>query len=364
MSFTDNIKPITPSLSQLKTGTPAIKVGGKVLVGGIGGNFIPDGFANVAAGYVTVSDSVVTLHDLTNNTTKVIDKLYMTDTGVDEPQYQGGGSSMNFYKCASVDSDSGWTGRLATIDDTTGVWSFSSDSTEGLTYGKLPIPVVGGIYAGENCICRISEYNVGIPQEGIVFYAPFNSVENAASTGQTFSYIGNPVSEVVNGIQSVRFDNTTYLNTKIISSINDSTIIGTELTFSLWIKASASDGIWTTYNPLDFPNYYNAERLSTDSNKTLGIQNYGTIDGAQLTDIMTHVALVFSSGVVYAYINGQLAGQQSGGDGIRSGWSIHSTTSNAAYNSTMHMAALRVYNRALSATEISLLASQFTPTNS
>ena len=43
MSFQDNLKNITPNLSQIKTGTPVIKVGNNYIVGGIGGDFIPGG---------------------------------------------------------------------------------------------------------------------------------------------------------------------------------------------------------------------------------------------------------------------------------------------------------------------------------
>ena len=43
MAFTDNIKQIAPSLVQLKNNTPVLIVDNKVLVNGIGGNFIPAG---------------------------------------------------------------------------------------------------------------------------------------------------------------------------------------------------------------------------------------------------------------------------------------------------------------------------------
>lgn len=77
-------------------------LGNKVIVAGIGGNFIPGAqsssdststaVADISAGYITVSDSVVTLHDLTKGITSIADKIYIPDTGVEEPDYAAGGT--------------------------------------------------------------------------------------------------------------------------------------------------------------------------------------------------------------------------------------------------------------------------------
>ena len=101
MAFTDNIKEITPAITQLKSNTPVIVIDGKIYVAGIGGNFIPgnaaasqSGTANIAAGYITISDSVITVHNVTDGTTSTTDKLYIADTGVEDPDYQSGGGSV------------------------------------------------------------------------------------------------------------------------------------------------------------------------------------------------------------------------------------------------------------------------------
>lgn len=68
-------------------------------------------------------------------------------------------SSMNFYKCSSVDtSNSTWSGKLATISDSTGIWYFSSDSVSGLTYDGYHVPIVGRVYAGQDCIFQVIDY--------------------------------------------------------------------------------------------------------------------------------------------------------------------------------------------------------------
>ena len=67
-----------------------------------------------------------------------------------------GGSSMDFYKCTSVSSDSSmtWTGRKAVLNE--GVYSFESNSTEGLSYGTV-VPIIGNTYT-RDCLTRIILY--------------------------------------------------------------------------------------------------------------------------------------------------------------------------------------------------------------
>lgn len=58
-----------------------------------------------------------------------------------------GGTSVEYYKCASVDTSAKtWSGYKAVFDSTAGTWSFESDVTEGLTYTSVT-PTVGGIYS-------------------------------------------------------------------------------------------------------------------------------------------------------------------------------------------------------------------------
>ena len=66
--------------------------------------------------------------------------------------YEGestGGTSAEYYKCASVDvSAKTWSGYKAVFDSGTGTWSFSDTVTEGLSYTSVT-PVVGGIYSAD-----------------------------------------------------------------------------------------------------------------------------------------------------------------------------------------------------------------------
>lgn len=66
--------------------------------------------------------------------------------------YEGestGGTSAEYYKCASVDTEANtWSGYKAVFDSTAGTWSFESDVTEGLAYTSVT-PIVGGIYSAD-----------------------------------------------------------------------------------------------------------------------------------------------------------------------------------------------------------------------
>jgi hypothetical protein len=60
-----------------------------------------------------------------------------------------GGTSAEYYKCASVDTEAKtWSGYKAVFDSTAGTWSFESEVTEGLAYTSVT-PVVGGIYSAD-----------------------------------------------------------------------------------------------------------------------------------------------------------------------------------------------------------------------
>lgn len=71
--------------------------------------------------------------------------LKMFLTGVPLPDGLVGGSSVEFYKCASVDtSTKTWTGYKAILEN--GVYSFEETFVEGLTYDDNFVPSPGKIY--------------------------------------------------------------------------------------------------------------------------------------------------------------------------------------------------------------------------
>ena len=71
-------KQIAPNVSEIKTGTPAIKIGDKYVVGGIGGNFIPGGL--ISTGGVNTSDATATEADILYGKTAYVANGKVTGT--------------------------------------------------------------------------------------------------------------------------------------------------------------------------------------------------------------------------------------------------------------------------------------------
>lgn len=122
MAFVNNIKNIAPNLSDIKTGTPLIKIGSNYVVGGIGGNSIPC-------------------------------------------RQCGSSTNMNFYKCASVDTiNHKWTGYKAIFNNLKGYYEFEETITNNLTYDPLMIiPVINECYTN-GALLHIEPYSPGIIQ--------------------------------------------------------------------------------------------------------------------------------------------------------------------------------------------------------
>lgn len=166
----NNIKPIIPQLAQIKNYTPALKIGDKYFVNGIGGNFVPSG-----------------------------------------------AGSMDFYKCASVDTtNQTWTGYKAVQDQVTHIYSYEATATSGLTYSVVT-PAIGKVYA-DGALIEASLY-VGIPVNGLVFYASLSET-----------------SETVQGIPCTYFNGTRYLN------FSDNDLPHPNVfSVSLWAKGNVQD---------------------------------------------------------------------------------------------------------------------------
>lgn len=73
-----------------------------------------------------------------------------------------GGTSAEYYKCASVDTEAKtWSGYKAVFDSGAGTWSFEDTVTEGLTYTSVT-PIVGGIYSAD-ALAIVSFLYTGTP---------------------------------------------------------------------------------------------------------------------------------------------------------------------------------------------------------
>lgn len=332
--MTEGFTDITPPISSILTYTPAMKIGSSIIVGGIGGNFIPGG---------------------------------------------GGGSSssMNFYKCASVDTTNhAWTGYLASVDSSTGVWSFASTATSGLSYDRIT-PVVGSVY-DEDCTFLVTKYRTGLPEDGLIFYLPLN--EDPGETDATgvyalyFGSIGNiAYGEEVEGLTGTIMGSTAAITGPNFNSVlsNDS---AQELTISCWTKNITSGNTYGGFgfNPKvggsvsTFKPYTGCVFQADDSyGVTSGDERRVTATTTSVSGVH-HVLLTYGSNTVKIYVDGVFKG--SGAYYISN--KLFGYESNYApcilghpgEGGSSFYKAFRIYNRVLDSSEIAALAAEFTPT--
>jgi hypothetical protein len=273
-----------------------------------------------------------------------------------------GGSSMEFYKCASVDTSAKtWTGYKAVLTD--GVYSFEESVTSGLTYTAIT-PVIGRVYTAD-ALCEIKKLFDGslIPTEGQVFYVPLAQASTTAETGQTLTPSGNVTYSTVDGIPCAAFDGQSYLSFQ-----DDGLPIGaTPRTVSIWLKPTASMSDVVIFNYGADSSYQRFGLFLYDSRLVVGIGG-GVSDYVECNPFdlnkWYHIALTLSSNTVAFYVDGQSVGSIT-----------LSTTPNTTLSGTGYIchrngegfngcvASCRIYDRVLSDDEIAELAREFTTDN-
>lgn len=273
-----------------------------------------------------------------------------------------GGTSAEYYKCASVDTEAKtWSGYKAVFDSTAGMWSFESDVTEGLAYTSVT-PIVGGIYSADALIKISSMWN-GVPSENLVFYLPLSET-TIADVGPELTASGTIVHTVMNGIQCAYFNGSSYLRASAVSMPTGAS----PRALSLWFKykdipgATSSDaavfaGWGTTISLGRFDAYVEAKELYII---------YSSV--ALKTDIKIqdtnwhHVLLQYDGSTSEIYYDGQLAASEAKTLDTKNNYLYVGARENGEYAFDGYLAGIRIYNRAMTGTEIAYLASEFTPT--
>lgn len=341
----ENLIDVKPS--QIPAGTLAVKIGEDVFTAGS----VTVG-EEVTAGYFAKDGDDLKFYPAGSQTGEIVSEIMIADTGKEEPQYEGGsGPSMNFYKCASVDtSNSTWSGHLANISDSTGIWYFSSDSTS-LTYDRLT-PVVGSVYDG-GCSFQVVKYKVFIPSNGLVLYAPLSTSHSETEEGTSIISTGTISHSEYHGIPCAVCSSTRLMTTFPVAN-------GSPFTYSFWASAEEVGYIFSVGS--------NNGYLMMDSSRYLYYgSSYVLPTGyAPLSDFQ-HYLITYDGTSLSLYNNGALLTSVFAN-------SLYSSTdfalcgltynSSSQYQFTGYTAAHRVYNRVLDSTEISALANEFHPTAS
>ena len=111
-----------------------------------------------------------------------------------------GGTSAEYYKCASVDTEAKtWSGYKAVFDSTAGTWSFSDTVTGGLSYIGIT-PVVGKIYSADTTIQVGYIKLAGIPNDETVKFLLY---PKSSGTLEDISAGGNGVTVTNTGSVAV-----------------------------------------------------------------------------------------------------------------------------------------------------------------
>ena len=162
---------------------------------------------------------------LSSSKPKLGQKGLLLDNKYFLPLVEGSGGSGEYYRCASVDTETHtWTGYKAVLNE--GFYTFEDTVTTGLSYTSVT-PQVGKIYSQDALVYGANLYQ-GIPVDGLVFYAPLSEDKATAETGQTMNFSGNVVYDVFDGVNGAYFNNA-YFSSSIGSTLS-------EWTLSFWLR--------------------------------------------------------------------------------------------------------------------------------
>ena len=197
-----------------------------------------------------------------------------------------------------------------------------------------------------------------IPTDGLIFYAPLDSKNNTAKTGQSIIEYGNPDYIEYNGRKCIYLDGNSYL-----TSIAD--LLGsTNRTMCCWINYSGnSDSSWRCAMMQGTGGgSYNANMIcKSDSNTIAWSQSGGSI----ITSISplnkwNHVAIIYENQYIKIYINGILTNTGSQTFSINKNYiTIGAEISNSLTPSIQWIGYISdciLYNRALTEEEIKILS--------
>ena len=263
------------------------------------------------------------------------------------------GKSMQFYKCASVDTASKtWTGYRAVLKD--GGYSFETELTEGLFCDEGYTPAVGTIYS-EDAMIVVRGLWQNIITEGLVFRASFTD-SLTAETGQDMSDLpsGCSIGEL-NGKTCLVYDGTVSDSSYTKGKVSDERFaVGTgPFTVTSWVAKGATgyndyvvfwwmgDNSWVIFGCRWADGY------------TMLRQEGSVVHSSVQTQDNEWVFLAASrtGNDVSVYINGELAGTISCSVNFTEGV-FHIMPG----GSTMkYIRDFRFYNRALTADEIALV---------
>ena len=196
-----------------------------------------------------------------------------------------------------------------------------------------------------------------------IFYAPLDSTSATAVTGQTLSYIGSPVVETLGNTLCMKFEAGQGIKTNELLGISG----GEPRTISFWAAPTESVPDYST--AIQF-----GQRGQNSKDIALGPRQYsgmiklmfgGWNNDASYTSsaicdgYLHHCAAVYTGSELKLYVDGNLGGGSvSGLDTTDTALSIAYSSDASEYAFSGHIAAVRIYDRALIDEEISVLSKE------
>lgn len=287
--------------------------------------------------------------------------LLIFETGSRQPQYIPGAdvpspaTSMDFYKCTYVSSDSSmtWSGYKAVFNGQS--YQLESDATTGLKYTAIK-PTVNNIYS-QNALVAVKKLYMhsALPQQGLIFYAPLDAYKQQADTQQVLQYTSGVTFQTIAGVPCGKF----YSN---MINFSAGGFPSNQVTISAWYYQAPSAG--------DATGFFG---YGGGGGRVALLQNSGGIfclqyDGGRISSGVSispngfwyHLAAVIGTSSVLFYINGQLAATKSYSANINPQNGVIGGL-NGSYMCSCYIAGARIYNRQLTAAQIAALATEFTP---
>lgn len=249
----------------------------------------------------------------------------------------------------SSGSEASWTGYKAVFDSTAGTWSFEKMITAGLTYTSV-IPLVDHIYTSDALIQIASMYQ-GIA-EGLIHHFPFAENLQDSITGNTLTVTGTGNINYTTysgrtGLYAGADNSYTYACSDDFN--NDPFAVKT---LAFWFYPQSGSGwdclVW--FGGIEIRRSDNTHQIDAGNQN-----NYYYPDGIA-TNAWNHIAFVWTGTDVEIYINGVAdAGNPANWYNYISSIDSLEIGNSGGYSYNGLLSDVKIYNRALSATELAEL---------
>ena len=198
-----------------------------------------------------------------------------------------------------------------------------------------------------------------LPEDGLVFYAPLEEEASSADTGQALTVAnGTPVYTTYKGVPCAKMEATRI-------DFPTTGFPTTTFTISAWYY-KVSGGGYRSFFGWGYDSPYKACVLQDHDGKLAVERANGREDTTFTLSGWVCCTMTYNNGTCNIYANGELVKtftmtlylSSTNNNGTIGGW-IANTYSEGSCNA--YIAACRIYNRAISASEITALANEFTP---